>query len=61
MPQTLILGQTLDFSGNPFTQPWQDTVQHRQHGAILVDGDRIVETGDTDTLCRAHPQTPVRD
>ena len=61
MPQTLILGQTLDFSGNPFTQPWQDTVQHRQHGAILVDGDRSVETGDTDTLCRAHPQTPVRD
>lgn len=34
---------------------------HIEHGAVLVDGDRIVEIGDADRLREKHPDEPVRD
>ena len=34
---------------------------HIEHGAVLVDGDKIVEIGDFEHLRRLHPDEPVRD
>ena len=54
--QTLLTGQTLTFSGNPFEIPWEDCIHINRTGAVLLDAGRIVTVGDAETLKTQHPQ-----
>ncbi|MEP5760124.1 MAG: guanine deaminase [Litoreibacter sp.] len=44
----LLLGQTLHFSGDPFSQPWQEVAHHNTHGAVLIENGLIKAVGDAD-------------
>ncbi|WP_298859556.1 guanine deaminase [uncultured Sulfitobacter sp.] len=57
--QTLLTGQTLTFTGNPFEVPWEECVRINSAGAVLLDGSRIKAVGDADTVKAAHPQAEV--
>ena len=57
--QTLLTGQTLIFSGDPFVQAWEDCVQINSAGAVLLDAGRIAAVGDGSTLKAQHPQARV--
>ena len=61
MKQRLLLGQTLEFTGNPLTNPWQDCCTTRTHGAVLVHGDRISAVGEADAMRANHPQAEIHD
>jgi len=60
MPQ-LLLGQTLSFTGNPWEMPAGEAVQHIRHGAVLLDGGKIITVGEADTLKAAHPEATITD
>ena len=61
MPQTkLILGQTLNFAGNPFDDG-PGVAHHRGHGGVLVENGIIRALGDGAALRAAHPQARVID
>ncbi len=57
----LLLGQTLGFIDNPWLTPAEDAVRHIRHGAVLIDGGRILEVGAADALKAAHPQASITD
>ena len=57
----LLLGQTFEVSGNPFTQPWQDVIRVNSQGAVLIENGRISACGDAAPLRAAHPQAKVTD
>jgi len=59
--QTLLLGQTLRFTGNPLTDPWEDTVRIDSDGAVLIEGAHIKAVGRAGDLRKAHPQATVKD
>ena len=61
MTQTLLLGQTLQFSGDPFQNAWEDVTIHDSNGAVLVDGGRIAAVGSAAALRAAHPEAKVED
>ncbi|MEM8538071.1 MAG: guanine deaminase [Pseudomonadota bacterium] len=61
MAKQLLLGQTLRFSGNPLTQPWQDVTHHDNAGAVLVDDGRIAGIGGAIALREANPDAVVTD
>jgi guanine deaminase len=61
MTDTLLLGQTLCFSGDPFKVPWTEVTSHRRDGAVLLRGGKIAEVGSRATLCQAHPQAEMVD
>ena len=63
MPQDLklLLGQTLEFSHDPFLTPVQDAAVHNRHGGVLVQGGRIKAVGDGARLKAAHPDVQVTD
>ena len=42
----LLNGHVLQFSGNPFTTPWQEVVRVDENSAILIEDGRILATGD---------------
>lgn len=56
----LLLGQTLAFTGDPFTEG-PGAARHETHGAVLIDAGRIVATGPADVLRRAHPRAAITD
>ena len=58
---SLILGQTLEFTGDPFHAPIEDSTCWRQRGGVLVEKGKIVETGEADALIAAHPHANVFD
>ncbi len=58
--QDLLLGQTLTFAANPFTEG-PAAARHETHGAVLVEDGRITATGPAETLRAAHPQARVTD
>ncbi len=53
---TLILGRTLAFDADPFAVPPGDAATFERHGAVAVEGGRIVAVGSADALRAAHPQ-----
>ena len=55
MTDTLLLGQTLCFSGDPFQAPWQDVTTHRRDGAVLLRGGHIAAVGARAALRQANP------
>ncbi|NKX47501.1 guanine deaminase [Rhodobacteraceae bacterium R_SAG8] len=59
--QTLLLGQTLRFTGNPLSDPWEETVHIDSDGAVLIEGAQIKAVGRADDLRKAHPQATVQD
>jgi guanine deaminase len=56
---TLLTGQTLTFTGDPFLAPWEDCVQIDSAGGVLLDAGRIVAVGDADKLKAQYPQAAV--
>lgn len=58
---TLLLGQTLSFSGDPFHQPYDEVARHHRDGAVLLRGNQIAAVGDRDTLRALHPMSKVVD
>ena len=59
--KTLLLGQTLHFTGNPFTTPWEECVHHDSQGAVLIEGTEIAALGGAATLKQAHPDATLCD
>ena len=57
----LLLGQTFETSGDPFTSPWEESVRVNSDGAVLVEQGRITAVADRDALTRAHPDAQVTD
>ncbi len=55
MTKTLLLGQTLSFSGNPLRGPWEAVSHHNSAGAILIADGVITDIGDSPTMRAAHP------
>lgn len=58
---TLLLGQTLAFSGDPFAVPVDEATVWRRRGGVLVTDGEITEVGEGDDLRRAHPDVKVMD
>lgn len=61
MTKTLLLGQTLGFSGNPLLGDWADTVQFDSEGGVLIEAGCIVASGKGAALRTAHPDAEVTD
>ncbi len=61
MALNLLLGQTLQFTGDPFQQPWQEVTQHRGDGAVLVEDGHIRAVGTRAILSAEYPQVTVTD
>ncbi len=57
---TLICGDLLRFSGDPFAMPATDAVSVDTDAALAVSGGRIVEIGPEETLQAAYPQAKVQ-
>ncbi|MEM8580552.1 MAG: guanine deaminase [Pseudomonadota bacterium] len=55
MSKSLLCAQTLEITGNPMREGWQDTCRHTPTGAVLIEAGRIAELGDAQTLRAAHP------
>ncbi len=56
----LLLGQTLSFNADPFSQG-PGAATHIRRGAVLVINGKINAVGPADDLLRAHPQVPTVD
>lgn len=57
----LLLGQTLAFDANPFETAPAEAARFERHGAVLVEGGKIVAIGTADALRAAHPTAEVVD
>ncbi|WP_316015972.1 guanine deaminase [Roseobacter sp. HKCCA0434] len=60
MADTLLLGRTLQFTGNPFLDGLGAAVVQDQGGVLIRDG-LVAEVGDGAALRRAHPQAELHD
>ncbi|MBZ0129663.1 MAG: guanine deaminase [Rhodobacteraceae bacterium] len=58
---TLLLGQVLAFSDDPFHVPPAEAARHFTHGGVLIRDGMIVEVGDGATLRQAHPRAVIDD
>ena len=58
---SLILGQTLAFTSDPFATDPTEAVVHHRHGAVAMEDGRIVATGPADRLCADYPDAKVTD
>jgi guanine deaminase len=56
----LLIGQTLGFAADPFTEG-PDAARHDSRGGVLVEGGVIRALGPADDLRRAHPAARVHD
>ena len=56
----LLLGQTLSFAADPFTDG-PGAARHDANGAVLIRDGRIIATGTADDLRAANPQAHVTD
>ncbi|MBY6152136.1 guanine deaminase [Vannielia litorea] len=53
-PETLLLGQILDFTADPFSSPPEDSARHLSRGGIVLRGGRITEIGPAARLIESH-------
>lgn len=58
--KTLLLGQTLGFAGDPFSDG-TGAARHDAHGGVLIENGRIAALGDGAGLRAAHPDARVID
>ena len=56
---TLLCGQVLTFSGDPFVAAWQDAVHVDSAGGVLIRGGVIEAVGDGATLRAANPSAKL--
>jgi len=56
----LLTGHVLQFSGNPFTMPWDQAVSIAENSAVLIDNGRIAGLG-ADARAAAGPETIHHD
>ncbi len=56
MAKTLLCAQTLEITGNPMREGWQDTCRHDPAGAVLLEGGKIAALGDAQGLVAKHPE-----
>jgi guanine deaminase len=56
----LLLGQVLSFAADPF-HAGLPAARHETHGAVLLDGDKILAAGPADALRKANPAARVTD
>ena len=56
---TLLCGQVLTFSGDPFVTAWQDAVQVNNTGGVLIRDGLIEMVDDAATLRASHPNAKV--
>ncbi|MWD29551.1 guanine deaminase [Aquicoccus sp. SCR17] len=61
MPDILISGQILSFTGDPFTAPPEDAVRIDSDGGLLIRDGMIAEAGPADALAARHPQAERHD
>jgi len=54
--QTLLTGNILQFSDDPMTVPWADSVRIVTQGGVLMEGGHIKAVGDAKALKKAHPK-----
>jgi guanine deaminase len=57
--QTLLLGHTLVFSGNPLAQNWEDAVSIDSAGGILISNGLIEAVGSGEGLRKTYPKAEV--
>lgn len=60
MVTQLILGQTLSFTGNPFTDG-PDAAHHETHGAVAIKNGKITALGPVDQMRTTHAQAEITD
>jgi len=60
MDETLILGQTLSFDGDPFVDG-PECARHDARGGVLIRDGRIAAVGPADDLRKSHPQASITD
>ncbi|WP_074254884.1 guanine deaminase [Vannielia litorea] len=53
-PETLLLGQILDFTSDPFEGAPQDSARHLSRGGIVIRGGKIIEIGPAARLIETH-------
>ena len=58
--KTLLIGQTLQYQGDPF-QDGPEAAIHDARGGILIEAGHIVDVGSADDLHRAHPDAALVD
>jgi guanine deaminase len=56
---TLLCGQVLTFSGDPFVGRWQDAVHVNSAGGVLIRDGQIGAVGDAADLCAAYPEAAI--
>ena len=56
---TLLCGQVLTFSDDPFVTAWQNAVHVNSTGGVLIRGGLIEMVGDAATLHASHPNAKV--
>ena len=58
--RNLLTGHVLQFSGNPFSTPWQDAVRIEENSAVLTEGGKIIAIGDA-AFAQAGPNAVRHD
>ena len=61
MTKHLLLGQTLAYSGDPFSNEWKDVSYHSTHGGVLIDNGVITAVAEGDVLRSQHPDAQMVD
>jgi len=59
--QTLITGQVLTYSADPFSVPVEEAARVETQGAVLIDGGHVAAVGDAGALRAAWPRAEVQD
>ncbi|MCA1776740.1 MAG: guanine deaminase [Loktanella sp.] len=59
--KTLLLGQTLRFTNDPFHHAWDAVTRTDSAGGVLIEDGRIAAIGHGADLKAAHPQAQVHD
>lgn len=59
MTKQILTGQTLSFTGNALTGPWQDAAQVNSAGGVLIENGTISDVADGASLIAAHPDAEV--
>ena len=61
MTKQLLFGTTLQFTGQPLVDAWEDCVHVISAGAVLVEEGQITAVDDASSLKSAHPDAQITD
>ena len=61
MTKQLLFGTTLQFTGQPLVDAWEDCVHVISAGAVLVEDGQITAVDDASSLKSAHPDAQITD